>query len=284
MIVRLTNREQQLLSEIEQWEKSLQHYEATEMQVTYEQWLDRSLSLIPDDVLSTYLQKVDNWIFHLNGIIQGTQIHENAKIQILESSRVFNEDIKQLSEIKGLHLDQLSYICEQQLAKQRLYSLTQGALSGTGNILFLGADIPGLLVLNLHAIHVTAMSYGYEVNTPFEMMLALKVFHAATLPKRWQYEGWEHIKEEVTQDYDLFFYEGNERIVDKTWVEKVCTQLLKTILILVTKRKAYDRLPIISMAIGGGLNYRFTREVTDFAKKFYQYRSIMDKHTEHIDV
>ncbi|WP_110114111.1 EcsC family protein [Bacillus sp. CGMCC 1.16541] len=273
----LTSREQQLFNEIEQWEQSLQQYEATELQVTYEQWLDRSISFIPEDILDTYLRKVDDWVFHLNGIIQGTQVHTNSKKQILETARVFDEDIKHLHEIKELHIDQLSYICEQQLAKQRLYSLTQGALSGTGNVLFLGADIPALLVLNLHAVQVTAMSYGYEVNTPFEMLLALKVFHAATLPKRWQHQGWEYVKEEVQQEYDLFFYEGNERVVDKTWLEKVCTQLLKATLILATKRKAYDRLPIISMAIGGGLNYRFTREVTDFSKRFYQYRSLMDK-------
>lgn len=37
----LTNREEQLLEEIYKWEESLQSVEATEMELLYEEWLEK---------------------------------------------------------------------------------------------------------------------------------------------------------------------------------------------------------------------------------------------------
>jgi hypothetical protein len=34
------------------------------------------------------------------------------------------------------------------------------------------------------------------------------------------------------------------------------------------------------MAIGAGANYQFTRKVTDFAHKYYQYRYLLKKQGE----
>jgi len=55
----LTNREEQLLEEIYKWEESLQSVEATEMELLYEEWLEKGLNLIPASVRETYLHKID---------------------------------------------------------------------------------------------------------------------------------------------------------------------------------------------------------------------------------
>ena len=43
-----------------------------------------------------------------------------------------------------------------------------------------------MAVINLRAVQLIAMTYGVEVNTPYEMMTALKVFNASIHPLRFQ--------------------------------------------------------------------------------------------------
>ncbi len=276
----LTNREEQLLEEIHKWEESLQSVKATDMELLYEEWLEKGINLIPSSVRETYLHKIDEGLFQLTALIQGTEMQTQATKRIIETARVFKEDITDLSEMNSLQVDQLSYICEQQMAKLRLYALSQGALSGTGQSLLVGIDIPVVLCMNIQAVQQAAMSYGYHIQTPSELMLTLKVFHAATLPKHLQAEGWHHLKSELSQEFDPYFYEGVDQIVDKTWLQKIVVQIGKTLAIFAAKRKVYNRLPVVSMMVGGGMNYRMAKQVTDYAKRFYQYRYLLDKKNE----
>ncbi len=43
-------------------------------------------------------------------------------------------------------------------------------------------------------------------------------------------------------------------------------QIGKTLAIFAAKRKVYNRLPIVSMMVDGGMNYRMAKQVTDYAK------------------
>jgi hypothetical protein len=201
----------------------------------------------------------------------------DAKERILGSGRIFRKDIENIADLRKLDIDQLQYIAEQQIARHRLYSFTQGGLSGTGGTLLLGADIPAMAVINLRVVQLIAMTYGFEVNTPFEMMTSLKVFHTATLPPRIQKEGWASLIAELEQQEELYFYEGNEKISDISWLEQPIQQLFKAMVIMLFRKKAIQGIPLVSMAIGAATNYQLTRKVTDFAHKYYQLRYLKDK-------
>ncbi|TYR82156.1 EcsC family protein [Priestia megaterium] len=272
-----TNREEQLKQEIEAWENRLDQLAPTSIESTYEEWVNKAISLIPPHVLERYLEKINESMFYLTALVQGTEMQMQAAKRIIETARVFDENISEISQLKQLQVSQLSYICEHQLAKQRLYSLSQGALSGTGQPLLLGVDLPALLFINLQAIQQAAMSYGYDVHAPSELMLTLKVFHGAILPKHLQRAGWEQMKQELNQSFDPYFYEGPEHIIDETCIHKMLVEIAKAILILITKRRLYNHLPLVSMVVGSGMNYRFTRQVTEYAKRFYQYRYLSEK-------
>ena len=97
--------------------------------------------------------------------------------------------LEKIEDLKKLDIDQLQYIAEQQIARHRLYSFAQGGLAGTGGTLLLGTDIPAMAVINLRVVQLIAMTYGFEVNTPYEMMSSLKVFHTATLPPAFTKRG-----------------------------------------------------------------------------------------------
>ncbi|AZV44717.1 EcsC family protein [Peribacillus asahii] len=274
----LTVREEAIWNELSVWEKKLSQYESTDLAVLYDKWLELTFSLLPEKTKEQFFTKLDNWLFHLHAIVQSSQIQLDARERILASARVFDEQITTITDLNQLTIDQLNYIVDQQIAKHRLYSFTQGGASGSGGLLLLGGDIPAMTVINVRIVQLIAMTYGYEVNTPVEMMLALKVFHAGMMPKRLQGAAWEELIQEMKLKEDDYFYVGDEELTNTSWMEQPLKQLLKAVAISMFRKKQFQGIPLISMAIGAGMNYQVTRNVSEFAQKFYQYRYLYEKH------
>ncbi|SHQ01128.1 EcsC protein family [Mycobacteroides abscessus subsp. abscessus] len=272
----LTSREKQVMASIKEWEESLYSYSPNDLEVTYDKYVERVFSLLPEETQKQFYIALDSWLFHLHALIQGSQLQFDAKERILSAGRVFDQRITQIEDLKHLSIDQLQYIAEQQISRHRLYSFAQGGMSGTGGTLLLGVDLPAVTVINLRVIQLIAMTYGYEVNTPFEMMNSLKVFHAATHPVRMQVYSWEELKQDFGKHRE-YFYEGKEELTDITWMEQPLKQIFKSIAILFFKNKTLQGIPLISMAIGAGSNYQLTRKVTDFAHSYYQLRYLTEK-------
>ncbi|MCK2001400.1 EcsC family protein [Peribacillus frigoritolerans] len=272
-----TNREMKAWNEISEWQEKLYQYEPTDLAALYDKWLEQGFALLPENVQQQFFEKLDTWLFHLHAMVQSSQVQIDARERILASARVFNEEIETLSDLNHLSIDQLNYIANQHIAKHRLYSFAQGGMSGSGGLLLLGSDIPAMTVINVRIVQLIAMSYGVEVNTPFEMMLALKVFNAGAMPKRLQGIAWEELIREVQTAEDDYFYLGIEELTNPTWMEQPLKQLLKALSIAVFRKKLVRGIPFISMAIGAGSNYQMTRNVSEFAQKFYQYRYLLEK-------
>ncbi|RRN74260.1 EcsC family protein [Peribacillus simplex] len=275
-----TNREIKIWNEISEWQENLYQYERKDLSALYDKWLEQGFDLLPDNVQQQFFEKLDTWLFHLHAMVQSSQIQIDARERILASARLFNENIETLDDLNHLSIDQLNYIANQHIAKHRLYSFAQGGVSGSGSLLLLGSDIPAMTVINVRIVQLIAMSYGVEVNTPFEMMMALKVFNAGAMPKRLQGMAWEELIREVQNAEDDYFYLGIEELTNPTWMEQPLKQLLKAVSITVFRKKLVRGIPFISMAIGAGSNYQMTRNVSEFAQKFYQYRYLQMKKAE----
>lgn len=273
-----SKREQKVWNEIKEWEHQLLEYEPTDFEMTYDKWIERSFEKIDPNIRERFFNNLDNWLFHLNALLQGSQTQIDSRHRILTEARVFNDNITELSDLKSLSIDQLIFLADQQTAKHRLLSFVQGGLSGTGSILMISSDLPAQAIINLRAIQLTAMTYGYDVSTPFEMMLSLKVFHTATLPKRLQAQAWNELIEELKNtDNHYYFYEGDENITNETWLDLPLKQFLKALFIMTFRKKLVQGLPLIGMAIGAGMNFKLTRQVTEAAQRFYQYRFLLEK-------
>lgn len=273
----ITDREQKVLDELHAWESKLYSYEPNDIELAYDRYLERSFNLLPDEVQERFFSLFDSWLFHLHSLIQGAQLQMDAKERILAAGRVFNPELDSIQDLRQLPVEQLEFIAGQQIARHRMYSLVQGGMSGSGGNLVLGADMPAMAVINLRVVQLIAMTYGFEVNTPFEMMVALKVFHTATMPSRMQSSGWNDLRNELEQAEDYYFYQGNDDLTDVTWLEQPIKQLFKGMAILLFRKKHIQGMPLISMAIGAGANYQLTRRVTEFAHKYYQMRYFKEK-------
>jgi hypothetical protein len=270
--------EERIWNEIKEWELQLHQHEPNDFEMMYEKWVETGFEKLNPKVRERFFTNLDNWIFHLNALLQGSQSQIDARQRIVNEGRIFDNSITDLSEMRKLTIDQLIFISEQQIAKNRLLSFAQGGLSGTGGFIMAGVDLPAMAILNLRSIQHVAMTYGYDVSVPYEMMLSLKVFHLSTLPKRLQAGGWKELVEE-TEDSSRFryLYEGEDQVITEAWFEQPMKQLLKSFFIFVFRKKLIQGLPLIGMAIGAAANYQLTRQVTDFAHRFYQLRYLTEK-------
>ncbi|WML45657.1 EcsC family protein [Neobacillus sp. PS3-40] len=272
----LTDWERKVLKRIRDWENKLLDYEPNDFRLTYEKFLEQSFGMLPEKIQKKFFSVVDSWLFHFHSIIQGSQMQLEARERILSAGRIFNNNVEKIADLKTLKLDQLQYIAEQQMARHRFYSFVQGGLTGTGSTIFVGTDIPTMAIINLRVVQLIAMTYGFEINTPYEMMTSLKVFHTATLPPRFQKEGWNTLMDEL-EGYDRYFYNGEEDITDFAWVEPLVQQLVKAMVIIMFRKRIIQGIPFVSVAIGAGANVRFTKNVTEFAHKYYQLRFLKNK-------
>ena len=273
----LTEKETKIYQEILEWQNRLDQYEYNEMELTIDKYLDQTFSMLPDHFQQQFYTSLDSWLFHLHALVQGSQWQFDAKERILSAGRVFRTDIITVPQLQSLSIDQLQFIANQQISRHRVYSLVQGGLSGTGKPMLLLGDLPAITIINLRVVQLIAMTYGFEVSSPFEMMTSLKVFHGATLPARIQKQAWEELWIDLEQANGNYFYEGKEEITDSAWMEQPIKQVIKAIGILLLKRKTIGTIPLISMAIGAGTNYQLTKKVTDFAHKYYQMRYLLMK-------
>ncbi|MEK4028474.1 EcsC family protein [Pseudobacillus sp. FSL P4-0506] len=272
-----TEREKAVWEEIMAWEQSMADYDGNDFQYTYSKWLNAALATIPEEALSSFFGQLDSVLFHMHSLLQGSQFQNEARDRILTSARVFREDVEVLDDLKKLTIDQLRYLNSQQSSRHRLYSLIQGGITGTGGAIPLSTDFAAMAVLNLRAIQITAMTYGYDPQLPFEMMASLKVFHAAALPERLKADGWQELLIDLEEREHPYFYNETEQLIDPSWMEGQIKQFSKLLAITLFKNKKMANLPLISLAIGAGANYRLTKSMTEFAEKYYQYRWLQEK-------
>lgn len=273
-----TKRDQKIWTDIQVWEQQYFQHQSSELVFTYEKWLDAAFSKLGEPVQEKILNTIDTLLFHLHALIQNSQFQLETKQRLLNEARLFDDSIEDVSDLRRLSIDQLRYIATQQIARQRLLSFAQGGLTGTGGWFLIGIDFPAVIMMNLRAVQLIAMNYGYEVALPGEMMTALKVFHAASLPKRLRYEAWHDLEEEVYMEkYDPYFYEDETILVDSLWFEQTLKQLVKSVVIQLLRKKVVQGIPLLGMAFGAGMNYQFSRQVTEFAHHFYQKRHLHEK-------
>ena len=272
----LTKRDQEIWLELKEWETEMKASEPTDLETYYDRWIENMFQLLPESTQQELFSKMDNWLFYLHSMIHESQFQLEARNRILTNARVFNENITTLKDLKELSIDQLSYIAEQQVARHRMYALIQGGFSAANGSLVLAADLPAQMVINLRSIQLIGISYGFEMNTPYEIMLSLKVFHAGTMPDRMQKYFWETLMEDLAYP-PSYFYEGEEGLSNVFWFDQPIKQMMKVMAIYFFRKKVFKGIPIISVAIGSAANYRLTKRVTEFADKFYKYRYLREK-------
>jgi hypothetical protein len=280
MAMKMNKDEQALWTEIERWEDAFFAHETTDLEKSYQNWIDKSFAQLGEEKQQQLLEKVDAVLFQLHAVLQNSRSLDDFRERTLLHAKVFQSDIETIEEMKELSVNELRFLAEQHMAKQRLLALGQGGLAGMGGALLLALDLPALMALQLRSLQQLALTYGYEVKHPLEMMLILKLFHVATLPKAYQEPAWYGLFREIerTDEYTPHFYGSGQQIIASPWTQQLIRQIGKSVVISMLKKKTIQGVPLIGMAFGAGINYRNTRQVLEIGHRFYQKRLLLEKY------
>ncbi|WP_026690664.1 EcsC family protein [Alteribacter aurantiacus] len=272
------SREEQALEDIKRWEATYFEEVGTDFSLTYHKWMNQAYAAVDHRWRGKLLTITDNVLFHVQSAIQQTRYEKQTVEYLLTEARIFNNNISEIRDMKELSIDQLRFIARKQLAKQRLVSLGQGSLTGMGGLLFTVADLPLLLAINLRTVQRVAMTYGYDLRKPYEMMFVLKVFHMVSLPRHLQQEVWGELeKEAASADEEWLFYDGEEDVVSHAWMQRPLQNIIKLFLLSVLRKKVVQGLPVFGIFAGAAFNYQFTKQIAEGAHQFYQKRHLLEK-------
>lgn len=271
-----TKLERETLEEIITWENNLM-VDEKDWHQTFDEWVMFALSKMDEETKENVAKKVEEWLFYIQAAILQSRDFENRIEKLLEEARVYHEDIRTVKDLKNLPFAQLNFFADRHIGAHKIVSIVQGGITGTRNLLLRSMDLPVSIVLNIRLVQFIAASYGYDTKHPFEMMLALKVFYCSTLPKRFRREEWKKLIEETRTKKEKYFYDGNEQFVDSRWLSSLLLAIVKGSVVKAFSKREEKKRSFVAMAISAGYNYVVTKNVAKFAKRFYQYRYIMEK-------
>ncbi|WP_332634424.1 EcsC family protein [Halalkalibacter flavus] len=273
-----TDQLQIRLHEINEWEEAFFSYEATDFKTTYSRWTEQVFDQLSEKTKERWLTAMDTCLLHLQAWLHHSRSYEEAKRRVISHARTFDPTISTIDDLQSLPLEQLDYLADQLMAKQRLLALGQGGLTGMGGAFLLLSDLPALAVIQLRSLQHLALVYGYDVRRPVELMNMLKLFYVATIPKSYQANEWDKLLSEVeNQERDHVFYSGDDAIMQDAIFEQLTKQLVKSFVITMLKKKLIQGVPLVGMAVGAGLNYRFSQQVIDVGQHFYQKRRLIEE-------
>ncbi|WP_048718524.1 EcsC family protein [Bacillus sp. 522_BSPC] len=269
----LSKAENFYLDKIEQWENELINQRPNKLFYIYSDYINASLSYIPDMHKQIILQSLDNILFHLHAILFNSTFQRNTAQKLMHQARVHNESIFTLKDMKKLNNDQLHAIANKQMAHYRLLATGQGILASkhTG---FLMGDFLSILIINLRAVQVLASIYGRPADSPSEIMISLKVFCTGCLPYKQRMEAWVEIMGELEKEQQSFFYNGNDEMVPEKMLQTLLTELIKLSFLQFYKGSHTGAV------IGAAGNYHFTRNITEVAHHYYQKSYLLNKREE----
>ncbi|WP_031534939.1 EcsC family protein [Bacillus sp. MB2021] len=269
----LSKAENFYLDKIEQWENELINQRPNKLFYIYSDYINASLSYIPDMHKQIILQSLDNILFHLHAILFNSTFQRNTAQKLMHQARVHNESIFTLKDMKKLNIDQLHAIANKQMAHYRLLATGQGILASkhTG---FLMGDFLSILIINLRAVQVLASIYGRPADSPSEIMISLKVFCTGCLPYKQRMEAWVEIMGELEKEQQSFFYNGNDEMVPEKMLQTLLTELIKLSFLQFYKGSHTGAV------IGAAGNYHFTRNITEVAHHYYQKSYLLNKREE----
>lgn len=222
-------------------------------------------------------QSLDTIIFFIQALAQSPNWQRKSLEKVLQEARIFDESIDSIDDISRLPIHQILYLAEQQVTKQSYPTLLRGGLTGLGGFLLLSLDIPLMIAHHMRTIQLIALAHGYTITNPTEMLISLKVLHTATVPKSEQYQAWKTAEQEVEKLTHPYLYETDDLIVDRNWLEGQFKHVIKAMSIRLLRKNTVAGIPIISIAIGAGVNYVSFRNVAVIAQKFYTKRLLNER-------
>lgn len=275
--LKLSQREQDVLVELSKWEERIHSYESNYFEKQMDRYYDKGMSLFAGENKQQLFALLDSALFHIHTLLLSTSFHQKSVDRMLSTARIFHEDIRGINDMRKLSIDQIHFIGQPLLAKNRLSGCILGGLSAKSPVSITVSDLVSLIFINLRSVQISASLFGNITNSPFEIMTMLKVFNAACLPKNKQSAAWNELLLEWENASEKYFYEASDQITTEDSLQILIQHAVKSIVLKTLNRTSINNRSTVSRLIGAGVNYKLANKVSEFSYKYYQTRFLLEK-------
>jgi hypothetical protein len=225
--------------------------------------------IVPDSFIEKAARPVMKILMDLEALSESF-VSDKA---VLEKAREAGLAVKKPADLKKVPIFYLDILARSFFEKNAIYGALQGFGAGAGGYAAVLLDIPTLFTVNLKMISQIGASYGYTPGTDREKEFALRIFAITTTA------GDE--KEEEMRKMDRLIgslakgkFRKDEAI---TANRKNVLAFTKSVVRWLVKKRSMRGVMFVGMAVGGTLNYFFTKEVAIYAYMFYRKRFLVEK-------
>ncbi len=180
--------------------------------------------------------------------------------------------VQKIEDFKRMPVEYLDVLSKSFLKKSSIYAALQGAGLSTGSFALIFVDLSTLFLVNITMILQIGACYGFDPTTLSEKDFALHIFYLASSSGR---ERNEEVKEIVSLMDDLgkgVFNKASSVLSSDQGIKGFINHAI----IKFVKKGITRKFPIISVPLGAGYNYLYTREVALHACMFYRKRFVQN--------
>ncbi len=196
--------------------------------------------------------------------------------QVLTEARRLGIAASTVADLRGHDLQPLDQLSRAVASQNSLMALMEGAGCGFGGVVLLAADIPLLFGIAFRVVRLIGCAYGTDPGSVQEKIVAFKIFELAAGGTRDRYGSLLEL--DALQD-ELDGLDSQERAEKAVVLSGLIAsrEAVKSITLMLMRRKLAQLIPIAGAAVGAGFNYLFVADVADCARQVYRRRFLCER-------
>jgi hypothetical protein len=212
----------------------------------------------------------------MRGYIIGMQDAAEAMTRdkaLLADVRKRGHEVTRIRDLRQVPIEVLDQVSADTMLAGKLIAALEGAGAGAGGLIFMAADIPAVMHINLRNISQIAHTYGFETESQAEKAFVLNLLGAASADQVTKAGFMNNLnKIAMGAAKGTAWKELNEHAFVK-FLQKIA----ETVGVRLTKKKLLQTIPIAGAAVGLGVNYGYTHDNLEAARMMYRKRWLIEK-------
>ena len=212
--------------------------------------------VVPKEAIETCSDAVGLFLNTLSDASEWTYDHRS----VVRAARREGLDIERVEELRNEPLSKLDLLARRQFSENALLAAIEGGGTGLGGATLIAADIPLLFTINLRLLQQIAASYGFPMGSPEYRSLVLGIYNAASAGSQ---QAKNDAMREISVAAAVFAHDGSYRgRAPSNTLRDQARNLPREIAKNLVNRKLAQTIPLAGAAVGAGVNYWFTSEVS----------------------
>mgnify|MGYP006271912279 CR=1 FL=1 len=189
---------------------------------------------------------------------------------ILRRYQMRGHSVEAIGDIQALPIEAIETMADEEIRKGGWLSAAEGAATGVGGFLLMGADAVSIIALQIRTIQQVGYCFGFDVHRPEERLFTLKLLE----------EGYRHplrkersaIMNEMRMAIQLLNQSTPAANIRNRIMIHGLGKLAQTIGLRIGSRSVSRVVPVVGAVAGGYINRQVTRDIAEIAKMVYSER------------